>query len=484
MKKMTISQLLYILPIVVVSSYALLVNDYGFWRHDSWGYTYSEVGEFKENGRWLAPIFHNFMHDVPYYISWCLSILLLWFVGYTVASELLPTKDSSDKIFVLAISSSIVLTPSLFSQLNWPIHSFSAIFALAALTFMRNRFPRIPLVVIGTIVLFGIHQTFAFLTLLLLIRKPDSISHQSLKKSILNTLVMISLWASTIFFAYLISKAIQLFYFGYFPDLPKWRNPNAPHSLNDLIENITANLSTFINNISTIYSTFTVISIVLILFFTGARLAIRQEKERLKNFVTLLIFGIALYLSIYIFTAPIGVDIPFRSALVFGPGLLCFTIALFYALGSRFCTIVFLTLFLFNSHNLTYANIKWFSIITSDIVTAISEIEEVDSRFAKKVIIDITRLPQNKLWALDYSNISPNESIVFEGFQQQYRIVRAFNVLGYKKVHWCREGDLIKNSLCAKIENQAIKSKCSKINTGVCSMGITKDNYWILQFSR
>ena len=37
-----------------------------FWRHDAWGYSISEVHEFKSSARWGAPVAHHILGWIPH----------------------------------------------------------------------------------------------------------------------------------------------------------------------------------------------------------------------------------------------------------------------------------------------------------------------------------------------------------------------------------------------------------------------------------
>lgn len=159
--------------------YACLASVQGYWRHDSWVYTQSELHEAID-GKFLAAPLHLLLHrvhpEMAMVAALCSLSVYLWCEFRRLAGmRMLPQALA----VTLALS---VFSSGFVSQLHWPIHSFAATLPLlASLVLVRKRGPviRIARCLIVTLGAFLILSSFAFFGPLCLIPEPEPTARQA-----------------------------------------------------------------------------------------------------------------------------------------------------------------------------------------------------------------------------------------------------------------------------------------------------------------
>ncbi len=478
------TSLLFLLAVV---KYAIIVSDYGFWRHDAWGYTRSEHNEFLQNGRWLTTLLHHYLKYIPHYVAWCMSIILYWYVGYAVSKKYLLDLDDQSRVLPIILPSLLIINPGLLFQLNWPIHSLASISVLAIMAYAHDKVPVTRLIILGTVALYAINQAFVFVTLLFLIPKRDFFSFRSRKEIILQLSKRIGIWLIAIILGWVISKIIQFIAFGNIPPMPVYRASQPATSLIQFIENITINSSLFSKHFI-IFASEEGAYLLLLTLIVATIACIRKSSfiriESIPQYVVLVLFAFALFLSIYIITAPLGVRIPFRTTFIFGPASLCLALALYSITRSQVFVLIAALIYLTPPHFLVMANLNWYMQFSSDVVKSITEIEEVSPRLIKGVVIDVSDLKSNKPWPVNYNDILLRQRLVMENLRGHNRLARAFKELGYIKTTWCGEKKkALTNTECSKLKQIQSFPKCAKTNPKICSGGIIENGYWAVKFS-
>jgi len=141
----------------------------GYWRHDAWIYTDSELHEIGD-GKWLAQPFHQLLHGLPPELSLvaCLGVLALF-----LWRELQRIGGVAQLPPVVALILSLSLfSPSVLSQLQWPTHALAASVPLLLSLLWRDRPGLSARVGRAVVVCFGslsILSSFAFLAPLCLL---------------------------------------------------------------------------------------------------------------------------------------------------------------------------------------------------------------------------------------------------------------------------------------------------------------------------
>lgn len=471
--------------IIFIMNICFFVGNYGFWRHDAWSYIESGFPEFQDNGRWLAAISYIFLKHLQNYIACILSITLLWLYGYLFIRRFyLNTIYHNDLIcFILPLI--MVVSPGFLDQLTWPTHSLAAILIIFLSALLVTEKGSLVILAIATFLVFSILQTFSFLTLLLAIPAYFHVKFFSPYKIFLKFIFIIFIWISSLFTAWLLNRFIQYLYFGQIPALPIWRQANPAVDITSLYRNLTKNLLIYVEHIDTIYLNEYVVVLISIIIILLIMLFISDKISELVLSSFLVICGIILSLSIYLFTAPIGVMISFRGSLVVGTGAMLIFLAIHVAainlkLKSFYNNylIIIIIIFLFNPSVVSYINTKWFFQVTNSIVNSIRDIEESKSSTVKLVIIDART---KNLYPTVYIDIFKYTPHVFEDINEDYKLTPAFKELGYNRIIWCLNSQ--SHPLCKQITDIEY-NRCSKTNLNICSGGInSEEKIWFIQFS-
>jgi hypothetical protein len=217
----------------------------------------------------------------------------------------------------------------------------------------------------------------------------------------------------------------------------------------------------------------------LAFLFLNAFLIYRKRYAELKLVLLYLLFGSALALSIFVFTAPVGTHISARITLLFGPALLCLMVPAFY-LANRYSVLMFLLVVLQYPIAKSYVNLEWFNSISNDITDTLLDVEEVNPRALKGVIIEVAE--GGELWPLQYHDIYGKYGQVFEGMGLAPRLNRAFTELGYQSTPvWCFENNKNNSKKCSSFQDEAKTLNCSTVNPYFCSAGVMGNQVWLIK---
>lgn len=471
--------LLALLAAGFLLEYAIVAAGYGFWRPDSWEYLPEPWGEFVHNQRWLVPPLYYLLHHVPSYAAWLLGMALFTYFGYAIVRRYLRQSPWDDPLLSWTIGCLFVLTPGLQDQFTWPSHSFAAIGCLAALAWLATRLPALPLLVIGTPILVGIHQAFAFLTVLLVLpgyAELQQLSHRQILSKLARGM---GCWLGSFAIGWLLPQLMLIPILGKVPELPTWRHPHPAHSLGALYLNIMTNLRVMLRQLDQFYTSVGLIAgAVLLLTALSYALTAAPKSNRRQLYVAL--FAVVLYCSSYVMTAPVGTILPFRLTMMFGPALSMLVLAL--VASTRRPAVVLIAAYGLVAYPavLTLQNMRWFSGVTNEMRSSVLEIRGDAAPNARDVLIDVS----------NYSPPTPRDDLhgnylggfprVFEMVQSSYDFTPAFYVNGFRDVYLCG-GEWRKRAACSEIAPHTNFEHCATDMTGICSGGTTADGYWLVQ---
>ena len=151
----------------------------------------------------------------------------------------------------------------------------------------------------------------------------------------------------------------------------------------------------------------------------------------------------------------------------------------FFRIAPESIITIFIFAAIITPYTVSYANAKWYSTFTRDVVSSISEIEESNPRYISHVIIDMEEIREGRnIWPLDYSDILPVDKKFIEGLDSKERIAKAFHEKGYNSVIWCTQEN--SHDKCLKTR-EATAVRCSFTNPSVCSYGID-NSVWYIKF--
>ena len=466
-----------VLLILIGSIYVNTLN-VGFWRHDCWMYTGSELSEFKHNGRWLVPILHYFGRFISPYFALFTSLFLLYYFLYVFIKRFLGTNYKFSTKFLPFIP---LISPALFSQLFWPIHTLSAIVILALAAYFTREKSSFIVMFLVTILTFATLQTFAFLSLLLAIPSYQSLVSKNNIGLIKKSTKIILLWGGSIVIAYVVSKIIQYIYFGEFPALPDWRKPNPVSYIGELLSNLIVNYNRFSSHLKSYFNAYTFIPILVTLLVSIILNFYQKNFDKLKITLFLIMISILLSSAVYLITAPLGTVISFRSTINLGIGLILIYLILLILLKryrhiQTLLSLMFIVVII-KPFMVTYYNTKYYNEITNDIYNTFFELQYQNIRQFKGIVIGSTAHEKNKIWDLSYH--LNGQAIVIEGLNSPRRINRAFTELGYTgKIIWCFKDS--KNKECQNIEEMDY-NKCAYSNSNVCT-ATDSNQIWHLVF--
>lgn len=461
------------------------VMHYGFWRQDCWAYSNDELHEFQFHGRWLAPVFYYFLHFLSPIIAWVLSVALLYYYFYSFLKRVYRDLDI-DIFILLTIPFFFIVSPALVAQLNWPIHSLSAILVLALGAYLTRVNNSLFVMALTTMLSFAIFQSFSFFTILLAIPSISIMVKMTTKELLRKALLIVIVWFGSLLVAYILSKGLQYIYFGEFPPLAKWRRPNPASNIFELLANIWQNIKLMNTHLNQYFFSYTNTLFVL-LFVASCFFDFCKKKT---SHIKVVFFYIAIVLliafSIYLITAPLGVIIDLRSIYNIGAAFLMLyvglSILIIYSKNTKLLHIILLSIFTFimlKPCTISYHNTLWFRTITQDIKSGVEELQQQGIRSIDKIVIDHRGKKGPKMWMLDYSASLKGQPLFMESVIWPYKLKRVFTELGYRKrIIWCDGVKKIKE--CENL-NRVVFDKCSFVNPNLCTSTKSK-SIWYLKF--
>lgn len=129
----TYAVVLFAIPLLIAFSLACVQ---GYWRHDSWIYTDSELHEIVD-GRWLAQPLHFVLRKIPPELSIVIALAIVSSFLYLELQRIYGNNKLS--AMSAAILSLGLLSPSVLSQLHWPTHTLAAALVLIPSLPLRNK---------------------------------------------------------------------------------------------------------------------------------------------------------------------------------------------------------------------------------------------------------------------------------------------------------------------------------------------------------
>ncbi|WP_299593135.1 hypothetical protein [uncultured Microbulbifer sp.] len=463
-----------ILGFFAVCAYFIQALGMGFWRPDAWGYSVDELSEFRGSQRWLAPFFHHYLRELPLAVGWICFILGWWVLGYRVAKNYL----GANACWMLASTVALVfvINPSLIGQSFWPLHSLAALIILLLMDQLRGSVSKFVLIPVGTVCLYAILQSFAFLTLIFLLPTKKELEVASLGWLLKRGMYDLSLWVGSLVAGVLVAKLAQLIYFGEITGLLPHRNLRPVATVSDLIGNLIHNLEVFWHHFLGAYSLFGILTFS-VLVFGGVALIAWKRGDRsgvAKLLAVMAFYSLPLALGVYLITAPLGSLISFRSG--FGAGCAIFIALLVSQLVVSDRRFLYLCMFslLIPAFGLSYANFKRFSVGTGEIVATISEF---NWRGADKPNVYI--VSSKAEWPITWEYSTRYYPKLYGRYQTAERSKGAFWELGLPEPIWCVNEKRKKyKGICEELRKPP-SANCSKLNSRICVKKIDLQNFVI-----
>jgi len=186
----------------------------GYWRHDAWTYTQSELHEVAD-GRWLAPLLHLALHRLPPELS---VVACLIFLGFFLWSEIKRIYGKGKApLLLIYISILTIFSPSVLSQLQWPTHSLAACLPLLLSLIWQNK-KHVAFRVLRTFIIslgsLSILSSFVFIAPICLVQGDNNVhytnsKHKTVHGAILRGLIAPS--AIIILAIFLVSLAKRIY---------------------------------------------------------------------------------------------------------------------------------------------------------------------------------------------------------------------------------------------------------------------------------
>lgn len=455
---------------------AVLAAEYGYWRPDTWQYLDTPRNEFEYNYRWLVPIFYYGLKWMPSYAAWLLAGLLYGYFGYGWARRHMRGAPWDSRLLALLAVGLILINPGLQDQLTWPSHTLAAISILAVMTALADRVPKVPLVLAGTLVLFGVHQSFAFLTLLFLVPGYAEQSTLSPRESLWRVIEVLCWWGCAFLLAWAVTQVILYLYFGHIPEIYDWRQPRPAHSLAELWVNLLRNAAVMVLRLRQFYTGWAAIAggaLVAAALVAG----VWRKTEGTACHAHLMLYGLCLYAAPYVVTAPVGTAVPFRLTLIFGPAAV---LLMFSAMACVRRPVMVLLVVLASSAYpavLTLGNMHWFGGFTAEITRSVMEIREREPRVTRGVLVDVKAFQLPDPGPEQDRDFRWGVPQVFDPIHSPYAFTSAFYASGFSKVSLC-DGNQNQDAPCDRLVPAPAYTRCSTLLSQICSGGYSADGFW------
>ena len=471
---------LTLVPLLGVLVCAYFAAHYAYWRPDTWAYLGSPHNEFEYNQRWLLPPFFYLLRRVPPFTAWLVAVFLFGWLGYRITRAYLAGSPYESRAFSIGLAWLPVITPGFHNQLGWSSHAMSAAFLLVVMEALSRRLPRIPVVLIGTPIVYGLHQAFAPLTLLFLIPSYNSMCEQSLADNMRDAIKNLVVWAIAFALGWGLAETILRIVFGQIPVISPFRDPHFANSIGVLLGNMARNFALLSEDLGRVYSVAGVI-LMLLLVLTLLIWRMRTENSGGRPWIPMLIYSGAVFASLHVFTAPIGVNLPIRVTLLFGPATLLLGLALLGLMQRPVPALLAIYAFCFYPCMLSIVNNQWLADYTSDVKSAIVEISPADpGKLKGAIVLRGPAFNSGTDWPKDYAglfDVFPQVFLASKGIPRP-----AFYVSGYRKVFECSATAKGQPGVCAQLDTLTPRfTRCATINPEICSAGATPDGYWLVR---
>lgn len=273
------------------------MTNYGFWRHDDWSYTSSELHEFKHSGRFLAPLMHTLFSGIPNKIAFTAYIVLAFFSFYIFFTRLFHGEKTPRTTIIIFCFASIS-APAYADQLGWPTHSLSALLPVFIFSLVNKEKYRLLFMSFATIISFGILQSISFIALIIGCPSISECRNKTPRQIYMQYSIVILTWTAAILISHLFSKFLQKIFFEEIPDYPEWRKANPVQSFADIIINVQNNTSAFIKHMDMTFERIPILLILLTIFYVAASCVLKQEHRKLSLYLSLIMFSTSIIISI------------------------------------------------------------------------------------------------------------------------------------------------------------------------------------------
>lgn len=107
-------------------AYAYFALIQGYWRHDSWIYTKSQLHDALDGGRLLEPILHKVFHGISPKITILGALISIFIYLNKELRRIIPRRQNIEAKTIYSIISLSVFSSGFASQLHWPTHTMVA----------------------------------------------------------------------------------------------------------------------------------------------------------------------------------------------------------------------------------------------------------------------------------------------------------------------------------------------------------------------
>ena len=269
------------------------------WRFDA-VYNFDDYFsyKFRTEGRWLVCLLFPLLRLVPAHLSILLHLACLWLFGYCCCRNF-----TEDRAYSALFGLALLQIHPYFSIFGWPTTTLPTVLCLAGLALARDKLPLPWFFVAGGVLFHGGFNNFYDLLPLLFL---DQIRDRDWKY----LLKLFVWWCVGYTIGCAAAEASVYIFTGHPVEISPWRDPQPVKSLSDALRNA-CKMGGYLRDHAAI-----LFSRRLTQFAAGAGLGIslfagwRRRPELARLYLTLL----AVVLSVYAQTLPVGIKISFRTS--------------------------------------------------------------------------------------------------------------------------------------------------------------------------
>jgi len=280
-------------------------------RHDSVYYLNHYLYKLKGEGRWLNYLFFPYLKMIPGQIAVYLNVLLFFSFCYIAFN-----KWTKNIVYSFLLALLFIQFYPLYSQVLWPATLLPSLAILVVAALLAPRLPLFVFYSLFGLLFLGTLSIFYYLLPLLHINLLDT---PSLKNNIRIVLIkIIPAWALGFIFGYLVASTIIYFLTGqYGIEIDAWRSPHYIHNIHDLISNSHRSLLSLTTHTREILSGYWRPVAFVAALLVGLAGSYRHQS------VPLILLSVAIVVSHYVITLPVGIDIHERTVIANWVGIFC-----------------------------------------------------------------------------------------------------------------------------------------------------------------
>ncbi len=298
------------LILTALSTIALLIAylHISLWQHDSAYYDYDSLYiKIKYEGRWLLPWLVYPFKALNGQAVLMIDLAALFFFFYSVGKRV-----SSEALYALVFAALCIQIPAHAYQLMWPTNTVPSILILALSVMFVNRLNMFWFYLIFGVLLFATASNYFYLLPLLHLPLLDKTSAaENLKIACLK---IIPAWALGFIIGYMASLlAVYVYTYSisgagqWGIEIKSWRRPNHLESVADLLTNAEQAFVYFKTHLHSVFLKPWAFAVAVIALLT--RLALGKN----HNFIAVFLICLAMMLSHYVITLPVGIRIDLRT---------------------------------------------------------------------------------------------------------------------------------------------------------------------------